>query len=467
MDNMHETVDEGAVHEERRDGAESPDREPTCESSGEQLCSEVQVHASAEAAQGSPDYMDTRDEDKHSCSSSSSSDDDEAKPEKVAEESEEVKAEEVKTEEVKSEEVKTEEVKTEEVKTEEVKAEEVKTEELQREPEPVVEVQVEEVNGEVHSGSRRSSASSASSASPGDPCDDPPIQPKTLEEDNADDGMLMAYTHTSTDSSPEESVEYSLDTLENVSLDESSAAPADPNQPGISLFVKAGNDGESIGNCPFSQRLFMILWLKGVVFNVTTVDLKRKPADLHNLAPGTHPPFLTFDGEVKTDINKIEEFLEETLSPPKYPKLAAKQRESNTAGNDIFAKFSAYIKNTKPEANAVLEKGLSRALKKLDDYLNSALPDEIDADSMEEEKGSNRSFLDGNEFTLADCNLLPKLHIVKVVAKRYRNYDIPSEMTGVWRYLNNAYTRDEFTNTCAADSEIETAYKDVARRLAK
>lgn len=42
-----------------------------------------------------------------------------------------------------------------------------------------------------------------------------------------------------------------------------------------SVFLQAGNDGESIGNCPFSQRLFMILWLKGVVFNVTTVDLKR------------------------------------------------------------------------------------------------------------------------------------------------------------------------------------------------
>lgn len=40
-------------------------------------------------------------------------------------------------------------------------------------------------------------------------------------------------------------------------------------------LLKAGSDGESIGNCPFSQRLFMILWLKGVVFNVTTVDLKR------------------------------------------------------------------------------------------------------------------------------------------------------------------------------------------------
>ncbi|XP_045860372.1 chloride intracellular channel protein 5 isoform X1 [Meles meles] len=238
--------------------------------------------------------------------------------------------------------------------------------------------------------------------------------------------------------------------------------------PEISLFVKAGIDGESIGNCPFSQRLFMILWLKGVVFNVTTVDLKRKPADLHNLAPGTHPPFLTFNGDVKTDVNKIEEFLEETLAPEKYPKLAAKHRESNTAGIDIFSKFSAYIKNTKQQNNAALERGLTKALKKLDDYLNNPLPEEIDANTCgDEDKRSRRKFLDGDELTLADCNLLPKLHVVKIVAKKYRNYDFPAEMTGLWRYLKNAYARDEFTNTCAADQEIESAYADVAKRLSR
>ncbi|XP_032860906.1 chloride intracellular channel protein 5 isoform X2 [Tyto alba] len=235
----------------------------------------------------------------------------------------------------------------------------------------------------------------------------------------------------------------------------------------ICVFVKAGIDGESIGNCPFSQRLFMILWLKGVVFNVTTVDLKRKPADLHNLAPGTHPPFLTFNGEVKTDVNKIEEFLEETLAPPKYPKLAAKHRESNTAGIDIFSKFSAYIKNTKQQDNAALERGLVKALKKLDDYLRTPLPEEIDTHSTEEEKVSKRKFLDGDDLTLADCNLLPKLHVVKIVAKKYRNFEFPAEMTGLWRYLKNAYARDEFTNTCAADKEIEQAYADVAKRLSK
>uniref|UniRef100_A0A673SYL4 Chloride intracellular channel protein n=2 Tax=Suricata suricatta TaxID=37032 RepID=A0A673SYL4_SURSU len=233
----------------------------------------------------------------------------------------------------------------------------------------------------------------------------------------------------------------------------------------IILGRGAGYDGESIGNCPFSQRLFMILWLKGVIFNVTTVDLKRKPADLQDLAPGTNPPFMTFDGEVKTDVNKIEEFLEEKLAPPRYPKLGPQHPESNSAGNDVFAKFSAFIKNTKKDANEIYEKNLLKALKKLDDYLNSPLPDEIDAYSTEDVVVSGRKFLDGDELTLADCNLLPKLHIIKIVAKRYRDFEFPSEMTGIWRYLNNAYARDEFTNTCPADQEIEHAYSDVAKRM--
>ncbi|XP_026519995.1 chloride intracellular channel protein 6 [Notechis scutatus] len=233
----------------------------------------------------------------------------------------------------------------------------------------------------------------------------------------------------------------------------------------ISLFVKAGSDGESIGNCPFSQRLFMILWLKGVIFNVTTVDLKRKPADLQKLAPGTNPPFITFDGDVKIDVNKIEEFLEEKLAPPRYAKLAPNHTESYSAGNDVFAKFSAFIKNTREDVNEHLEKTLLKALNKLNIYLNTPLPEEIDANSTEDITVSTRKFLDGDELTLADCNLLPKLHIIKVVAKKFRNFEFPSEMTGIWRYLNNAYDRDEFINTCPADREIEYAYLDVAKRM--
>lgn len=61
-----------------------------------------------------------------------------------------------------------------------------------------------------------------------------------------------------------------------------------------------------------------------------------------------------------------------------------------------------------------LERGLLKTLQKLDDYLHSPLPDEIDHNSIDDIKFSRRNFLDGDEMTLADCNLLPKLHIVKV-----------------------------------------------------
>lgn len=62
-----------------------------------------------------------------------------------------------------------------------------------------------------------------------------------------------------------------------------------------------------------------------------------------------------------------------------------------------------------------LERGLTKALRKLDDYLSTPLPEEIDSHTGgDDDKGSRRKFLDGDELTLADCNLLPKLHVVKV-----------------------------------------------------
>ncbi|XP_070818612.1 chloride intracellular channel protein 2 [Chaetodon trifascialis] len=231
-------------------------------------------------------------------------------------------------------------------------------------------------------------------------------------------------------------------------------------EPSIELFIKAGHDGENVGNCPFCQRLFMVLWLKGVKFTVTTVDMRKKPAELKDLAPGTNPPFLLYNGTLKTDFIKIEEFLEQTLAPPRYPHLSPLNKESFDVGADIFAKFSAFIKNS--PNNAFHEKNLLREFKRLDIYLNSPLPEEIDHNSTETITISKRKYLDGDRLTLADCNLLPKLHVIRIAAKKYCDFDIPAHFTGVWRYLENAYEREEFKQTCPADIEIEKAYFSVA-----
>lgn len=61
-----------------------------------------------------------------------------------------------------------------------------------------------------------------------------------------------------------------------------------------------------------------------------------------------------------------------------------------------------------------LEKSLNKALAKLEEYLMRPIPDGVQSGRQSGEGPSTRKYLDGDELTLADCNLLPKLHVVKV-----------------------------------------------------
>lgn len=65
-------------------------------------------------------------------------------------------------------------------------------------------------------------------------------------------------------------------------------------------------------------------------------------------------------------------------------------------------------------ATPALEKALLKSLRRLDDFLRTPLSEEIDGDASGDLPESSRNFLDSSELTLADCNLLPKLHILKV-----------------------------------------------------
>ncbi|KFU85350.1 Chloride intracellular channel protein 3, partial [Chaetura pelagica] len=106
-----------------------------------------------------------------------------------------------------------------------------------------------------------------------------------------------------------------------------------------------------------------------------------------------------------------------------------------------------------------LQRSLLRALLKLDEYLCAPLEYELAQDPHLQ--ASRRRFLDGDQLTLADCNLLPKLNIVQVVCQHYRRFGIPKELQGVWRYLNSASATREFKYTCPNSEEIIQAYGSV------
>jgi len=122
------------------------------------------------------------------------------------------------------------------------------------------------------------------------------------------------------------------------------------------------------------------------------IPVSRRALDvLKDFVPGAQLPVLLYNGEPKTDTVTIEDFLEDKLGPPmsvaapgggtgpqrgrrggewgaggqhphaspclhpqlrprprRFPSLVPRYRESSLAGNDVFHKFSAFIKNPVP-----------------------------------------------------------------------------------------------------------------------
>ncbi|NXX29930.1 CLIC3 protein, partial [Nicator chloris] len=244
-------------------------------------------------------------------------------------------------------------------------------------------------------------------------------------------------------------------------------------KPQIQLFVKASEDGESVGHCPFCQWLFMVLLLKGVPFTPTTVDMKsisgvpishRALDVLKDFTSGAQLPVLLYNGKPKTDIITIEEFLEDQLGPPcQCPSLIPQYLESSLAVSDIFHKFSAFIKNLVPAQDEALQWRLLRALLKLDEYLNAPLEHELAQDPHL--WASQHHFLDGDHLTLANCNLPPKLNIVQVICQHYGYFGMPKDLRGVWQHLNSASETKEFKYTCPNSREIIQAYRSMVRAL--
>ena len=62
-------------------------------------------------------------------------------------------------------------------------------------------------------------------------------------------------------------------------------------------------------------------------------------------------------------------------------------------------------------------------------------------------------------------SLSPSLALPQVVSLRYRGFSVPRTLANLWRYLDMAYAREEFSSTCPADAEIHMAYASVAKAL--
>lgn len=199
------------------------------------------------------------------------------------------------------------------------------------------------------------------------------------------------------------------------------------------LFVKAGDDGKRYGACPFCQRLFMILFIKSsqglLQFKVATVNF-AKPPEMFKKLTLSRVPALMYGDVALDNVDEIIQYLDETFPSPS---LDYDDVDADKCCRDVFQKFCYYVKDVSKDSSQ-----LEAELAKIDDVLGAR----------------TTQFLCGDHMTHLDCELLPKIHHIRIAAKALKGFEISAKLKNLWMYLARSYSDDVFKQTCPADQEI-------------
>jgi len=214
------------------------------------------------------------------------------------------------------------------------------------------------------------------------------------------------------------------------------------NIPEIELIIKASTiDGRRKGACLFCQEYFMDLYLlaelKTIALKITTVDMLKPPPDFRSNFDSTPPPILIDAGVAILENEKIERHIMKAI--PGGHNLFVQDKEVAGIIENVYSKFKLML--IKKDDNS--KNSLVSQLTKINQHL----------------EGRGYRFLTGDTMCCFDCELMPKLQHIRVAGKNFADFEIPSHLSGLWRYMGQMYSLDAFTVSCPADQDILSHYK--------
>ena len=224
-------------------------------------------------------------------------------------------------------------------------------------------------------------------------------------------------------------------------------------------------DNSHKSSCPICQRWFMVLFLKSeakeLALTVFPVNMKNPEPEFKEYHATPPVVVLVQENVVLTDNLRIEQYIcnrftsldltsdkeaENVCSDVYIVSLAFNstklKRKKTIQFYFISKKFNAYLKAVDQSVQAK-ERQLLLELKRINDFL--------------EQRGT--TFLSGNEMTLIDCDVMPKLQHIRVAGKGFKNFEVPNEFKALWRYMSACYETKAFKESCPYDQDIILHYE--------
>ncbi|KRZ82758.1 Chloride intracellular channel exc-4 [Trichinella sp. T8] len=72
----------------------------------------------------------------------------------------------------------------------------------------------------------------------------------------------------------------------------------------------------------------------------------------------------------------------------------------------------------------------------------------------------NTRYLVGSSMTMYDCELMPRLHHIRIAGEHLCGVEIPHALTHLWNYMLTAYRTAAFIESCPADQDICYHYRE-------
>ena len=196
----------------------------------------------------------------------------------------------------------------------------------------------------------------------------------------------------------------------------------------MTLYLKAAQDGVSVGDCPFSHFVRLVLEEKGLDYELKPTAPDAKPKWLLEHYDGKMPA-LRHDRECYVESSVIADYLEFFFPTPS---LAPQHPESQQVLDGFFPAVAQYLKTTEDQDTEQLET-LRERLIQLNEHLVS------------------RTFVDGDSFSLLDCRLVPQLYHLQTGIHGFKtgvpHLDLQQEYPHVPAYLERCMARPSFQAT--------------------
>lgn len=237
-------------------------------------------------------------------------------------------------------------------------------------------------------------------------------------------------------------------------------------RPVIELFVKAAVDKMKNGGCPICHRYFLIFYIlreRGLIDLIVTTFLPESPPkEVLDFSNGKRFPLVKVQSGVDakgTNIGGLEcdtvDEIEALVDRFECEDMHTRKQSASVAAaeksfEDLYIKFCHFLKNSNNDPASII-----KVLEQIENHLGM------------KGGGGEGGFMVEDHLTKADCYILPVLQHVRVAGKAYKNFEIPTEMVHLWKYLEKTYQSEAFQESCPADREIITQYNNKASCIPK